>query len=137
MQRHRTTKCSAKGHREFTIQFAKESPIPGAQDTLLSYFESSVGGGTQFRPGQTVLLGWSVLKLCERADGTIGVQERDLTPEVQWTETVDRAVHDVWFQKEVCASVGLLEEMTFPRQDHDALVADCAMEGEPVVITHL
>jgi hypothetical protein len=135
MQQHRTTKCAAAGHREFTIQFAQKSPIPGAQDILLSYFEGAVGRGTKFLPGQTVQVGWSVLKLCERTDGTIGVQERELTPDVTWTESVDRAVSDVWLQKEVCASVG--QELTFPRQDEDALVAECAMESDAIVMTRI
>ena len=127
MQAHRTTRCSAAGHSEFTIQLRDKSPIPMVHQMLVSYFEDAVANGTKFKPGQTVLIGWAVLKLCERSDGTIGVMERELTPEVKWHESVDRALHDVWLQKEICASVGL--DLAFPRQDEMALVSECAMEG--------
>src|SRR5512139_172773 len=137
MQAHRTTKCSAAGHREFTVQLAKPPPIAGLHEFLTDYFEGAVARGTKFLPNQTVQMGWSVLKLCDREDGTLGVQERELTPDVQWTEQVDRALVDMWLQREVVASVGLLDELTFPRQDEDAIVARCAIDSAQLVMTRL
>jgi hypothetical protein len=137
MQVHRTTKCTAAGHRELTLQLAKPPPITGLHDLLVNYFEAAVARGTVFLPNQTVQVGWSLLKLCDRDDGTLGVQERGLTPEVTWIEQVDHAVIDVWLQKEVAASVGMVDQLAFPRQDHDALVAACAMESTQLVMTRL
>src|SRR5688572_10362182 len=137
MQAHRTTRCSAAGHRELTIQLVKQSAIPDVHQMLINYFEAAVARGTKFLPNQTVQIGWSILKLCERSDGTLGVQERELTPDVKWTESVDRAVADVWLQKEINASVGLIDALTFPRQDDSALVAECAMESNQIVMTRL
>ncbi|MBA3453751.1 MAG: hypothetical protein H0T42_11720 [Deltaproteobacteria bacterium] len=135
MQQHRTTRCASHVHREFTIQTAEASPIPDVAQILIDYFEDGVAHGTKFLPGQTVRLGWSVLRLCERSDGTIGVEERELTPRPTWTESVDRALADAWYQKEVCASVGLLEELTFPLQEDDVMVADCAMTADAILMT--
>ena len=137
MQAHRTTKCSAAGHREFTLQLEQPPGIPDVHQMLVNYFEAAVARGTNFLPGQTVQIGWSTLKLCDRSDGTIGVQERELAPEVAWTESVDRALKDVWLQREVVASVGLLDDLTFPRQDEIALVTRCSMEAEQIVMTRL
>jgi len=137
MQAHRTTKCSAAGHREFTVQFANKPPIPDLERMLISYFEAAVGRGTKFLPGQTIQMGWSILRICERTDGTLGVEERVLAPEVEWTEQVDRALKDMWLQREVNDSVGLLDALTFPRQDETALISECAMEADQIVMTRL
>jgi len=104
---------------------------------LIHYFEAAVTRGTKFLAGQTVQIGWSLLKLCDREDGTIGLQERELTPDVRWAEHVDRAILDVWLQKEVAASVGMADSLAFPRQDHTALVANCAMSETQLVMTRL
>jgi hypothetical protein len=128
VQAHRTTKCTAA---------TKPPPIPDLQTMLLNYFEASVARGTKFLPNQTVQIGWSLLKLCDRPDGTLGVQERELTPELAWIEQVDRALADVWLQKQIAASVGLADALTFPRQDEAALVADCAMNDSQLVMTRL
>lgn len=137
MQAHRTTKCTAAGHREITIQVTKPPPITDLHQMLVDYFEASVSRGTEFLPGQTVQIGWSLLKLCDRVDGTLGVMERELTPDVMWVEQVDRALVDVWLQKEIAASVGLLDALAFPRQDDNALVAACAMKKTQLVLTRL
>jgi hypothetical protein len=137
VQAHRTTKCTAAGHREVTIQVTKPPPITDLHQMLINYFEASVARGTKFLAGQTVQIGWSLLKLCERADGTLGVMERELTPDVMWVEQVDRALVDVWLQKEIAASVGLLDGLAFPRQDDSALVAECAMKKTQLVLTRL
>ena len=137
MQQHHTTRCGGHGHREFTIQLAEDSPIPNAARVLVDYFEDGVAGGVTFLPGQVVRLGWSLLRLCERTDGTIGVEERELTPQMTWTESVDRALADAWYQKEVCASVGLIDEVTFPLQDDDVMVADCAIDAPLIVMTRV
>lgn len=137
MQAHRTTTCSAAGHKELTIQLAKPPPLADLHEFLLRYFEAAVARGTKFLPGQTVQMGWSLLKLCDRDDDTLGIQERTLTPDVGWEEQVDRALVDMWLQREVGASVGLVDELAFPRQDDVALVARCAIESPELVMTRL
>lgn len=137
MQTHRTTRCTAAGHREITIQLVADSPLPDLHRILIDYFEAAVARGSKFLPGQTVQLGWAVLKLCERADGTIGVQERELTPELAWTEQVDRALRDMWLQREIASSVGLQDQLAFPRQDDGALVADCTHDATEMILTRI
>jgi hypothetical protein len=137
MPTFRTSQCTAHGHREITVQLSRTLPIPDAERILIDYFESHVARGTKFLPGQTVQLGWSLLKLIDRSDGTIGVEERELTPEVAWTEQVDRALRDLWYQREIVASVGLLEELSFPRQDDGVMVAPCAADAEQLILTRL
>ncbi|HUJ63558.1 MAG TPA: hypothetical protein VLX92_33895 [Kofleriaceae bacterium] len=121
-----TTGCAKFGHRELTIQLVEPPPIPNLQRMLLGYFEHEVASGSRFLPGETLQLGWATLRICERSDGTFGVQERELVPRPEWREAVDRALCDAWFQKEIAASVGLADELAFPRQDEAILVSSCA-----------
>jgi hypothetical protein len=140
MQAHRTTKCNDFGHREITLQLAAPMKIPNAHGALLDYFERAVARGTKFLPEQTIRFGWSTLMLCDRSDGTIGVQERALTPKLQWIETVDRALRNVWYQQQVVSSVGLDDEISFPAEDDHFMVAECVNEapvGMPLVLTRL
>ena len=137
MHTHRTTRCSAAGHRELTIQLVADPLLPDLHQVLIDYFEAAVARGSKFLPGQTVQLGWAVLRLRERDDGTIGVEERELTPEPTWIEAVDRALRDVWLQREIVASVGLMDELAFPTQDEGALVADCVNDATELVMTRI
>jgi hypothetical protein len=121
----------------FTIQFAARPAVPHLERLLLDYFERAVAAGTTFRAGQTIQLGWSMLRLCDRDDGTLGVEERALSPTVSWTEAVDRALRDLWMQREVARSVALADELDFPRQDHSLMLAPCADGGGSVLMSRL
>jgi hypothetical protein len=132
---YRTDGCHRHGHRELTIHLADAPPIPRLERVLLDFVEERVARGATFAPGQTVQLGWSTLRVCERADGTLGLEERELSPRPAWVEQVDRALLDVWRQKEVAASVGL--ELAFPRQDESFLLAGCAADAASVAMTRL
>lgn len=134
---YRTTRCGDSGHHEFTIQLAAEPVVPDAHRKLVGYFENAVASGTTFQPGQTVQLGWSTLRLRDRADGTLGVEERELTPDEQWTESVDRALSNLWFQREVAADVGCLDEAVFPHQHDDVAVAGCAQGADSLLFSRL
>jgi hypothetical protein len=137
MLRFATTGCRAHGHHEITVQLAEPSPIPNVHAYLTEYFEDAVAAGTKFVPGQIIQFGWSHLRLCERTDGTIGVEERVLSPELAWIEQVDRALRDLWYQREVVASVASLDELAFPRQDDDAMVSDCALDADAMLLLRL
>jgi hypothetical protein len=137
MESFRTEKCRDHGHAELTVQMARTLPSLGLHRILLDYFEGAVQHGTVFLPGQTIQLGWSTLRLIDRPDGTLGIEERELTPNEAWIEKVDRAVFDLWYQREIVASVGLLDKLSFPRQDQGVMVSACAMNAESQVLTRL
>lgn len=126
-----TTRCGAANHPEITLQFRDQQPVP-VERMLLGYFENGVAAGRRFLPGQTVQLGWATLRLCERSDGTIGVEERE---GADWVESCDRSLMQTWVQKEVCQSLGLAEEMSFPRQDQMAIACDEAHLADRWLLT--
>ncbi|MDP2273411.1 MAG: hypothetical protein Q8N23_02450 [Archangium sp.] len=122
MKEFRTTQCAAFDHAEFTLRFLRDVPVPDLEKMLIGYFENAVATGTRFKPGQTVQLGWATLRLTQRDDGTLGVLEPDLKHELKWIESVDQSLLETWRQKEVLASLGLLEKADYPRQALQAVV---------------
>lgn len=134
---YRTTNCTTFGHREITIQLRQPPPIEGVHRHLLTYFEQAVANGTVFRQGETVQFGWSTLRICEGPDKTLGVEERELDPEGTWTQSVDRALRDIFFQLEVGKSVGLQDALCFPRQDQLARVQPCIQRGAKMLFMRL
>ncbi|GAB1640062.1 hypothetical protein [Krasilnikovia sp. MM14-A1259] len=137
MLTRRTSDCARFGHPEITFHLTRESPIPDIHRVLVDYFEGRVAGGTRFRAGEGVRLGWATLLLFDRGDGTLGVKERVIAPDVEWTDSVDRALRDLWCQREINDSVGLLDELDFPTQDELVMAADCALEAGPVFMVRL
>jgi hypothetical protein len=136
MSEHRTTHCSRFGHPEITVRF-DPLPIPGIEKMLLGYFEEAVGQGTKFLPGQTLRFGWSTLRFSQRADGTLGVEERVIAPERAFAEGVGRALYDMFVQTEIVRSVGLEQQLDFPGQDEGMMIAECAEGADAQVLTRL
>ena len=128
MTEFKTTRCSSSGHSEFTLRFLNDVPVPGLEKMLIGYFENAVASGTQFKPGQTVQLGWATLRLTQRDDGTLGVLEPDLKHELKWVESVDQSLFETWRQKEVLDSLELLERADYPRQAFQAIVCSKTFE---------
>ena len=130
MTEFRTTRCKDFNHPEFTLRFLNDVPVPGLEKMLIGYFESGVANGTQFKPGQTVQLGWATLRLTQRDDGTLGVLEPDLKHELKWVESVDQSLFETWRQKEILESLGLLERADYPRQAFQAIVCSKTFESQ-------
>jgi hypothetical protein len=130
----RTTGCTRHGHPEFSLQLAR-TVVPGVERMLVSYLEGEVARGKRFEPDQTIQLGWSTLRVIDRRDGTLGLEERS-DPET-WVETVDRTLHQTWYQKEVASSLGLSERLAFPRQDQAAMVSECTLRASAWLLTRL
>ena len=124
----KTRTCSQRGHREFTLVFREPRPVPQLEEMLLSYFERAVARGTEFKPGQIVQVGWAMLRLKMRDDGTLGVEEPEVGSATPWVESVDRSLMEVWYQKEVVSSLGLTAP-AFPQQSQSALVCNRLREG--------
>ncbi len=135
MQTFRTSGCAKHGHREVTVQFNERPVIPNGERLLISYFEDAVGKGTQFKPGQTIGIGGQMLRLTERADGTLGVEEPVPSPHEEWLEQIDRTVAEVMIQRYVCDSVKLA--LAYPQPGASCLVAECAQDADAFVMSRV
>ena len=135
MQTFQTKGCNKRGHREITVQFANKPVIPNGERLLVSYFEDSVARGVAFKPGQTIGIGGQLLRLKERSDGTLGVEELVPAPNEQWIEQIDRTIADVMIQRYVCDSVGL--PLSYPHPGASCLMAECVEHSESLLMMRI
>jgi hypothetical protein len=99
---------------------------------ILDDLQDCIAAGTRFAPGQTIRVGWRTLRVVERADGMLGLQERvDVD---RWEEHVELTLCDLWYQKEVATSLGLTKRLVFPAEDQHAAVAQCVNETIPALL---
>ncbi|MDX2014877.1 MAG: hypothetical protein SFW67_32070 [Myxococcaceae bacterium] len=128
-----TSGCSLHGHPEVTVTFLEPPLIPDGERLILNHVEAAVARGTRFHAGETLAIGGHLLRFCERADGTLGVEEPEPAPKERWLEAVDRTVREVMLQKFVNESVGL--ELAFAPPRTSLLVNRCAQDADAVVLT--
>jgi hypothetical protein len=75
VQIFRTGTCADSGHPEFTLVFKDEPPTHNSVGWILDHFQNAVADGTRFVAGQPVGIGWRALRVIERDDGTVVVDE--------------------------------------------------------------
>jgi len=84
--------------------------------------EESVARGTRFAAGETLRYGWATLRLKERGDGTLGIEEQSSKAgEDSWDEFVDTTLMQVWYQREVGRSLAVEDRLAFPAQGQAAV----------------
>ncbi|WP_330253968.1 hypothetical protein OG874_05105 [Nocardia sp. NBC_00565] len=135
MQIFRTATCVDSNHPEFTLVFKDEPSTPNTVGWILDHFQNAVAEGTRFVPGQTVGIGWRALRIIERDDRTLGLEER--VAEGIWEEHVDQALSDVWLQVEAAAKLGLPEEPDSVAEDDIAAAQVCAFEASTLSLNRL
>ncbi|WP_024802128.1 hypothetical protein [Nocardia sp. BMG51109] len=123
---YRTTIGRRQGHPDVVARIA-DPPVPGLDESLVEWVlddvQDAMAVGTRFASGRTIRIGWRTLRLTERDDGMLGLLER--TGEDAWAEHVEQTLGETWYQKEVAASLGLVEELAFPRDDQYVTIAEC------------
>lgn len=132
MQIFRTATCAHSGHPEFTLVFKDEPPTPNTVGWILDHLQNAVTDGVRFVPGQPVGIGWRALRVIERGDGTLGLEER--VGEDVWQEQLDQALGDLWWQVEAAAKLRLPEELDSVAEDHIATVQSCAFDASTLIL---
>ncbi|MEU6587456.1 hypothetical protein [Nocardia sp. NPDC046763] len=93
---------------------------------VLDDIQDAIADGTRFTAGQTVRSGWRTLRLVERPDGLLGLEER-VTGD-RWVEQVDHTLRESWTQRQVVGGLGLEASIDFPADTQLTAVADCVDE---------
>ena len=77
----------------------------------------------RFLPEQTVQVGWSVLEICQRNDGTLALFEPDFqSMPVRFVDGVSNTLLHLFLQKSVAESLGLVGELAPPSLRESAIV---------------
>ena len=96
--------------------------VPDLEQGLMRFLEEGVARGTRFAAGETLRYGWATLRLKQRGDGTLGIEEQSSKDgEDSWDEFVDRTLMQVWYQNEVGRSLHVEDRLDFPAQGQAAV----------------
>src|SRR5439155_18088238 len=118
-----TQKCREHGHLEISVECEDASALSPSLHWFLGWLESEVAGGRRFLPEQTVQVGWSVLEIRQRNDGTVALFEPDFqSMPVRFVDGVSNTLLHLFLQKSVAESLGLVGELAPPSLRDSAIV---------------
>lgn len=112
--RYSTQKCSQHGHPEISLECDASVP-DSALNWLLAWLETEVSSGKHFLPEKTVQIGWSILQVRQRTDGSLTLFEPDfhIMP-IVFVDSVSNTLAHTLIQKYTAESLGLENELSIP-----------------------
>lgn len=134
MAQRRTT-AEASGHPEFTLEYEPEVVTELGIEWLASWLESCIRSGTRFSVGESIAIGWLNCYVTDLGDGTLGLCEPDfenVPPNL--VAGASSTVSQLWYQREVAESVGLADELDFPRYIQYAMTCELFASAETVLM---
>jgi hypothetical protein len=118
-----TQKCREHGHPEISVQCEDAAALSPSLHWFLGWIESEVAGGRRFLPEQIVQVGWSILEIHQRSDGTFTLFEPDFqSMPVRFVDSVSNTLLHLFLQKSVAESLGLGAELAPPSLRDSAIV---------------
>jgi hypothetical protein len=118
-----TQKCRAHGHLEISVECEDTPSLSSSLQWFLTWIENEVAGGRRFLPEQTVQVGWSLLEIRQRPDGTLGLFEPDFqSMPLRFVDHVSNTLLHLFLQKSVAESLGLEAELALPSLQQSAIV---------------
>jgi hypothetical protein len=118
-----TKNCAEYDHPEFSVN--ADPNLPEQLNSFLAWLENEVAVGKQFLPDQTVQVGWSMLKIFQREDGTLGLLEPDFKslPTV-FVDSIANTLLHMLQQKSVVESLGLEARLDIPLLTKSAVICN-------------
>ena len=124
LETHRVHLLEKYGHPDIVMAVDDQPGI----DWLINYFSDQVRDGVHFKSGQTVQIGWALLKLSGDDSKELRVFEPDFASmPVRWVSGISRAMRHLTIQREVCKQVG--ESPCFPSMVEPGVVSPNFVSG--------
>ena len=121
--RAQTSGCHRYGQAEISVEWSGDNYLKPTLDWILAWIETEVADGRRFLPEQTVEIGWSLLQIRQRNDGTFALFEPDFkSMPIIFVDSVTNTLFHLLIQKSVVDSVGLTEEIALPSLRQSCLV---------------
>ncbi|MGW0179860.1 immunity protein Imm33 domain-containing protein [Nocardia sp. NPDC003345] len=121
----RRTAAGIAGQAEFTLEYRPDPVYGPGVEWLAAGLEESIREGSRYPVGETVGIGWLDCYVMDRGDGTLGLCEPDFTQvPMGLVAGTDRALEQLWFQREVAGSLGLGPELDFPNDRQYAMTCE-------------
>jgi hypothetical protein len=121
--RSQTQKCKEYQHPEISVCCDPTETLSPSMRWLLSWVEDEVANGRRFLAGQTVQLGWSLLKVHQRDDATLALFEPDFkSMPMELVDSVSNTLLHLLLQKSVAESLGVEEALFIPSLRESAVI---------------
>ncbi len=118
-----TQRCRQHGHLEISVECEDTLPLSPTLQWFIGWLESEVADGRRFIPEQTIQVGWSLLEIRQRTDGTLALFEPDFqSMPVRFVDGVSKTLLHLFLQKSVAESLGLEQELAIPALRDSAIV---------------
>src|SRR5947207_426983 len=83
-------------------------------DWLVNTLDKWIAGGERFKDGETIQIGWGLLKVRSNSDRTTSLLEPDYQAmPIEWVDTVTQTLVDLRRQKGVCESYFDVDQAEF------------------------
>jgi hypothetical protein len=133
-----TQKCRQHGHLEISLECEETPALSTSLQWFLGWIEHEVASGRRFLPEQTVQVGWSLLEIRQRTDGTLAFYEPDFrTVPVRFVDGVSNTLFHLFLQKSVAESLGLEAELTLPSLRQSAMVCTDFGRSESYIMSRV
>jgi hypothetical protein len=111
----RTTQCGKYGQPEIVFE-VQSSAIPEAdRQWVIKTVEERVAGGSRFKAGETLQLGWMINQFAEGPDGTLRLQEPDMrSMPFAFVDRLDNTLRHLRYQKDTVESFTEPLDLVFP-----------------------
>jgi hypothetical protein len=115
METIKSTRCHLGKHAEFSIHFDRTRVLEPDVKWLVHYLESEVVKGSVFSAGQTIQIGWMVLKVTKENDEHLTLQEPDFCEmPIRFNPSVNNTLGHLRMQKDAFESLSLPAALKFP-----------------------
>jgi hypothetical protein len=120
---HSTTGCRRFDHPECEIRVSSPA-IPDVDIAwLLGFIESYIASGTRLHIGETIQIGWMLVRIEEGPTGALRLTEPDMKSfPVHFIDSVDRTLVHLRNQNDVVRSLALATDPHFPSLRQSAVV---------------
>lgn len=132
----RTQNCAKFNHPEFSLQCEGNEFFDARLKWLLEWLEHEVANNKRFLPEQTVQVGWSLLTVKQRGDGTLALFEPDFqSMPIKFLDGVSNTVLHLAVHKFVCESLMLEDELELSPLNHSAIVCSDFGKHKGLILT--
>lgn len=125
IEKLKTEKCHLQHHPEMVVYFCRTQVLRQDAEWLANFLESQVLSGVSFKAGETIQIGWMVLKIMKDDSSTLTLEEPNFREiPIVFDRSVNNTLAHLRTQKDIFESLGLPVELQFPSIVQSAIVCN-------------
>lgn len=133
-----TSKCFQFGHPELQVSVSDQTIPRSDVDWFLATLESMVAAGGRFKAGETMQIGWMIMKIEQGDRGAIKLTEPDMKSiPVKFVDSANATIRHLRVQKDSVESVLPASSLQFPFLSQSVVVHVNYRQARKLVLERL